>query len=54
MNWRSTKFIQTSFVLITSALLVCTGHVSDNTYMLLTGAALGNYAYHDVKQKVVS
>jgi len=53
VNWRSTKFLQSSFVLLSAAYLVGTGKIDGNTYMLLTGAALGNYAYHDVKQKGV-
>ena len=53
VNWRSTKFLQTSFVLLSATYLVATPKIDPNTYMLLVGAALGNYAYHDVKQKMV-
>jgi hypothetical protein len=53
VNWRSTKFLQTSFVLLSATYLVATAKIDPNTYMLLVGAALGNYAYHDVKQKMV-
>lgn len=51
MNWTSTKFLQTTFVLVACTYLVATGAIDPNTYMLLSGAALGNYAHHDVKQK---
>ena len=51
MNFKSTKFIQTSFVLVAATWLTATGKIDGTTYMLLTGAALGNNAHHDVKQK---
>lgn len=38
-------------MLVAATWLVALGLVDGNTYMLLTAAALGNYAYHDVKQK---
>ena len=51
MNWKSTKFIQTSFVLIAAVWLKGLSIIDDYTFGLVIGFALGNYAHHDVKQK---
>ena len=51
MNWTSTKFIQTSFVLIASTVLMGLGAIDALAYASVTGIALANYAHHDVKQK---
>ena len=53
MNWKSTKFLQTSFVLIATVSLVAFGAIDGTAYVTITAVALGNYAYHDVKQKEV-
>jgi len=54
VNWRSTKFLQTTFVLVAATWLMALLKIDATTYMLLTGAALGNYAHFDVKQKGLS
>ncbi len=54
MNYQSTKFIQTSAVLIFSTLLLVNGHIDGTQWVTITGVALANYAYHDVKQKGIS
>ena len=51
VNYQSTKFWQTNAVILTSFVLVCAGMLETGGYVTLTIAALGNYAYHDVKQK---
>jgi hypothetical protein len=54
MNWSSTKFIQTSFVLIAAVALKWADSIDNYTFGLVIGFALGNYAHHDVKQKGVT
>jgi len=54
INWRSTKFLQTSFVLIASSILVGVGVIDGLAYGSVTTLALGNYAHHDVAQKKVN
>ncbi len=51
MNYQSTKFIQTSFVLIATFVGLMNGMLDSTAYVTVTGIALANYAYHDVKQK---
>ena len=51
MNWRSTKFIQTSFVLVAAVILKGMEVIDDYTFGMVIAFGLGNYAYHDVKQK---
>jgi len=51
INYHSTKFIQTSFVLVISAVALFHGHLDALAYGTITGVALANYAHHDVKQK---
>ena len=51
MNYRSTKFIQTSFVLGVSAFALFYGYLDALAYGTVTGVALANYAHHDVVQK---
>lgn len=53
MNYKSTKFIQTSFVLIVSTVLAGLKIIDPVSYVAVTTLALGNYAHHDVKQKGV-
>ena len=53
MNWQSTKFIQTSFVVIAAYYALINGHLEDTFYVTVTLGALANYAYHDVKQKMI-
>jgi len=53
MNWRSTKFIQTSFVLIVTFIALMSGKLDAMAYGTVIGVALANYAYHDVKQKEI-
>ena len=54
MNWKSTKFLQTTFVLISAVVLVGMNAIDAMAYGTVTTLALGNYAHHDVKQKGVS
>lgn len=53
MNYQSTKFIQTSAVIILGTVLASKGIIEGTAYVTLMLGALGNYAYHDVKQKQV-
>lgn len=54
MNYQSTKFLQTSFVLICAIVAVAFKWIDGLAYGTVTLGALGNYAYHDVKQKEVT
>lgn len=54
MNWTSTKFIQTSFVLVASTILVSLKLIDPVAYVTVISLALGNYAHHDVKQKRIN
>jgi hypothetical protein len=51
MNWRSTKFVTTCFVLCASFVGLMYGVLDATSYVGVTALALGNYAHHDVKQK---
>lgn len=51
LNWRSTKFIQTTFVLVACTVLRGMDAIDDYTYLGVTVAALGNYAHFDTKSK---
>lgn len=51
MNYQSTKFIQTSVVLLMSVGLLVGAYIDGTQWVTITGVALANYAYHDVKQK---
>ncbi len=51
MNYQSTKFLQTSVVIILSFIALVNGWIDSNAYVTVTLGALANYAYHDVKQK---
>lgn len=51
MNWRSTKFVQTSFVLVAATMLKYHSLIDDYTFGMIIAFGLGNYAHHDVKQK---
>ncbi len=51
MNFQSTKFIQTSVVIVLSFIALVNGWIDDSAYVTVTLGALANYAYHDVKQK---
>lgn len=53
MNIRSTKFIQTSFVIVFVAFALMMGYLDGLAYGSITGVALANYAHHDVKQKEI-
>lgn len=53
INYQSTKFIQTTFVLIASVFLAVEGVIESTAFVTVTLGALGNYAYHDVKQKEI-
>lgn len=52
MNYQSTKFLQTNFVIIFVAIALGMGWIDGLAYGSITGVALANYAYHDVKQKI--
>jgi hypothetical protein len=54
MNYKSTKFLQTSFVLLSATALVAFGKIDALAYGTVITLALGNYAHHDVKQKGIS
>ena len=51
MNYQSTKFWQTNFVIAFSSLALAMGWLDALAYGSITGVALANYAYHDVKGK---
>ena len=51
INYQSTKFIQTTLVILAAIVLVIQGIIEGTAYVTLTLGALANYAYHDVKQK---
>lgn len=53
MNYQSTKFIQTSVVLLFAMVAVANNWIDALAYGTVTLGALGNYAYHDVKQKEI-
>jgi len=51
LNWRSTKFAQTSFILVAAVILKGMEVIDDYTFGMVVAFGLGNYAHHDVKQK---
>lgn len=51
MNYHSTKFLQTTLVIIFTMVAVANGWIDALAYGTVTLGALANYAYHDVKQK---
>jgi len=51
MNYQSTKFFQTTTVIFLGTILAYNGIIEGTAYVTLMLGALGNYAYHDVKQK---
>jgi hypothetical protein len=51
INFRSTKFLQTSGVLLVNFVALGYGWIDATVYATVTLGALTNYAYHDVKQK---
>jgi len=51
VNYQSTKFVQTSVVLLFAMLAVANGWIDQLAYGTVTLGALGNYAYHDIKGK---
>ncbi len=51
MNYQSTKFLQTSFVLLAAVWLASKGVIDSVAFGTVTLGALANYAHHDVKQK---
>ena len=51
MNYQSTKFFQTTMVLIFAIVAVGNEWIDALAYGTVTLGALANYAYHDVKQK---
>lgn len=53
MNYQSTKFLQTTVVIIFTMVAVAFNWIDPLAYGTVTLGALANYAYHDVKQKKV-
>lgn len=53
MNYQSTKFLQTTLVIVLGTGLLLHGDIEGTGYITLMLGALANYAYHDVKQKGV-
>jgi len=51
VNYQSTKFLQTSVVLVAAFALAWAGIIDGAAYVTVTLGALANYAHHDVKQK---
>jgi hypothetical protein len=51
MNYQSTKFLQTSLVLVLAFVGLSNGWLDGAIYCTLTLGSLANYAHHDVKQK---
>ena len=51
LNYQSTKFLQTNFVIVFVAIALAMKWIDGLSYASITGVALANYAYHDVKQK---
>jgi hypothetical protein len=54
MNYQSTKFVQTTLVIVFSMIAVANTWIDALAWSTVTLGALANYAYHDVAQKKIS